>query len=70
MLDNINIPQVDSDIDFFGTNDSEFESKKVEYENKNNVSNEVLNEFNTLNDNIRLNTKDKFKFFADAEENE
>ena len=70
MLDNIEIPQIDNNIDFFGNQDSEFESKKVEYENKNNVSNEVLSEFNKLNNNVRINNKEKFNFFSDAEEND
>ena len=71
LLNNIEIPQINSDIDFFGTNNEVFENKKIDYENKNNVSSEVLNEFNQLNGgNIRVNNKDKFNFFSDAEENE
>ena len=70
LLDSMNIPEIDSNIDFFGTNNTEFESKKIDYENKNNVSNEVLKEFDQLNNNIRLNKKEQFNFFADAEETE
>ena len=71
LLDNLDIPQIDSNIDFFGSNDN-FDSKKTEYEQQNNVSNDVLDEFNKLNSNnsIRLNKKDEFNFFSDAEENE
>ena len=72
LLDNLDIPQLDSNIDFFGTGNDNFDLKKMDYETQNNVSNDVLDEFNKLNGNnsIRLNKKDDFNFFSDAEENE
>ena len=61
-----------SNIDFFGSDNDNFNSKKIDYEKQNNVSNDVLDEFNKLNGNnsVRLNKKDDFNFFSDAEENE
>ena len=67
LLDFLDVPKVNSNMDFFGDNKVEFGHKITQEDN---ISGEVLNEFNSLNrkKDISIKNNDNFNFFSDAEE--
>jgi len=74
LLGNLNIPNINENVNFFETNNNDldivdvsFEDKKQEYEDNNNVSNQVLEEFEKLNNTQNIKYDNNYNFFSDAE---
>lgn len=76
LLTNLDIPSLGNNINLFSNNDNlevvdvDFNNKKEEYEKQNNISSQVLEEFNNLSDNNNnhINYDKDYNFFSDAEE--